>query len=281
VKPVTLRAWERRYGLVKAVRTETGRRMYTREHIDAVHRIRGLLDQGISIGQVAGSLDSRVRRERPADAWVALRRRMLAAVSRFDEAELEDAYDEALGMHPLDRVTRRLLLPLLVELGDRWQSSEGSVAEEHFFSMYLRNKIGARFHHRSALDGGHALLGACAPGEHHEIGLMLFALGAHAAGLRSVLLGANMPAHDLPVARRRAGCAAIIISSSLEPSREFLREQLPAVVREAECPVFVGGETSVRHRDEVVAAGAIPLGTDVTAGVKRIREMLSTVKAKR
>lgn len=281
LKPVTLRAWERRYGLVTPVRTATGRRMYTRDHVDALHRIRALLDKGISIGQVSASPASKVRRERSPDPWHALRKRMAAAVSRFDEPGLEDAYEEALAAHPLDRVTRRLLVPLLAELGDRWESSAGSVAEEHFFAMYLRNKIGARFHHRTQLGAGPVLLGACAPGEHHEIGLMLFALEAHAAGMRSVLLGANMPLEELPLACRRAACDAIVISSSIELRPAFLREELPALLRRAGKPVFVGGEASVRQRDEIVAAGATPLGTEIALGVRRIRDSLVTAKAAR
>jgi methanogenic corrinoid protein MtbC1 len=193
-------------------------------------------------------------------------------VVQLDESALEEAYDEALAAHPLERVTRRMLVPLLAELGARWESSEGSVAEEHFFATYLRNKIGARFHHRPLLGSGRKLLAACAPGEHHEIGLLLFALEAHGAGLRSVVLGANMPPEELPVACRRAGCDAIVISSSIEPPREFVREQLPALVRRAGKPVFVGGESSVRQRDEIIAAGATPLGSDIALGVRRIRD---------
>lgn len=282
MKPVTLRAWERRYGLVKPIRTETGRRMYTREHIDQVQRIRALLDKGMSIGQVSRSLATKVRPVRAAkDPWHALRSQMSEAVARFDEAALEEAYEEALAVHPLERVTQKLLMPLLAELGDRWESSDGSVAEEHFFALYLRNKIGARFHHRYLLGSGPKLLGACAPGEHHEIGLMLFALQALGAGMRSVLLGANMPPEELPLACRRAGCDAIVISSSVEPSSQFMDSQLPKLVNEAGKAVFVGGHTSVRERDGVVAAGAIPLGTDLSLAVRQLLEHVSRRKKSR
>jgi MerR family transcriptional regulator, light-induced transcriptional regulator len=281
MNPGTLRAWERRYGLIKPLRTETGRRMYTREHIDLVHRMHAMLESGMGIGEVSQSLQSSVHQEAPSvNTWVVWRKRMSSAVSRFDEPALERLYDDALATHPLDRVTSRLLLPLLAELGDRWESAEGSVAEEHFFATFLRNKIGARFHHRAALIAGPMLLGACAPGEHHEIGLMLFALAAHDAGIRSVLLGANTPLADLPLVCRRAECDAVVISSSVEPSPEFLREGLRSLVLRARRPVFVGGDSSVHHRDAIVSAGAIPLGTDIPLGVRRIAGELSPHKEK-
>lgn len=273
MNPVTLRAWERRYGLIKPIRTPSGHRLYTREHIDQVHRVLALLEKGMAIGQVSRSLRSDAAQAE--DSWSLLRRRMLAAIGRFDEPALEELYNEALAAHPLELVTRRLLLPLLAELGARWEAAEGTVAEEHFFSLYVRNKIGARFHHRTQAVSGARLLGACAPGEHHELGLMLFALAAHEAGLRAVLLGANTPLSDLPAACRVAHCDAIVLSSSIAPPESFAREQLPALVARAEKPVFVGGATSVSHRDDIVAAGATCLGTDVALGVRRLIESLN------
>jgi MerR family transcriptional regulator, light-induced transcriptional regulator len=271
MNPVTLRAWERRYDLLRPVRTESGRRMYTQQHIDLLHRVRGMLDRGMSIAQAADSLRSLDRaNDRRPNRWEALRRGMVAAVARFDEPALEELYNEALAAHPLDQVTRHLLMPLLVELGDRWESADISIAEEHFFSLYVRNKIGARLHHRTPLDSGFKLLCTCAPGEQHEIGLMLFALAAHSAGMRTVLLGANAPLEDLPTACRRAVCDAIVVSSSCEPAGASFFESLESLVRRANRPVFVGGAGSVRHRDQIAAAGAVALGADIAIGVRRL-----------
>ena len=44
MNPITLRAWERRYGLVKPVRTAGGHRVYTRADIDNVHRILAMVE---------------------------------------------------------------------------------------------------------------------------------------------------------------------------------------------------------------------------------------------
>ena len=57
INPVTLRAWERRYGLIKPQRTPKGHRLYSREHIAQLKRILELVDQGISIGQVKQILE--------------------------------------------------------------------------------------------------------------------------------------------------------------------------------------------------------------------------------
>jgi len=275
VNAITIRAWERRYGLIKPVRTVSGHRVYTRADIDNIHRIVALLDKGVAISQVRHTLESpeqgAARTDEPGP-WAGFRERMVMAITQFDENRLEDTYNEILALYPTDLVTRKVLVPLLIELGKRWESTAGSVAEEHFFGVYLRSKLGARFHHRNRNNTGAKLLAACLPGEQHEVGLLLFALAAHEQGYRLVLLGANMPLTDLPLAAKRSKSDAIVLSGSIEPDPQMLSEQLPALVAAAGMPVFIGGLTAVRRHDEIVAAGAIPLGSDITHGLQRIGE---------
>ncbi len=279
VNAVTLRAWERRYGLFRPARTAKGHRLYTHEHVELIRRVLTLIERGVPIGQarqaLAGEgLEPRTRAANDAGPWRGWRERMAAAVARFDEDALDEVCDEALALHPVERVTRLLFMPMLAELGERWQKVAGGVAEEHFFAAYLRNAIGARFHHRHRLDSGPRLLAACAPDEQHEIGLLLFALAAHEAGLRVVVLGANMPLADLASAAQRTACHALVLSSSVAPQPEFLERDLPALVRAAQVPVFVGGLTAERHRAALVAAGALALSTDIDAGVRVIAHAL-------
>lgn len=51
IKPITLRAWERRYGLIEPVRTEGGHRLYTQQHIDTIQAAIKLTETGVPIGQ--------------------------------------------------------------------------------------------------------------------------------------------------------------------------------------------------------------------------------------
>ena len=278
VNPITLRAWERRYGLVKPVRTPGGHRVYTRADIDNVHRILAMVDNGIAIGRVRDALSAGAgvaARAVDEGPWAEFRRRMITAIAQFDENRLEDLYNELLSLHPLDRVNREVLLPLLAELGARWRKQVGGIAEEHFFGVYLRNKLGARFHHRYRAATGPKLLAACLPGEHHEIGLLLFALAAHEHGLRTVLLGADMPLAELGHAARRSQSDAIVLSGSIEPSPRLLEDELPKLVLAARMPVFVGGLASVRYRDAIVTAGAQPLGSDIAAGLRHLGDALA------
>ena len=281
VNAITLRAWERRYGILEPLRTESGHRLYGREHIDLVNRILGLLDTGMSISQVARTLSPAAGR-RPverAEPWKGYRDRVVAAVSRFDGEELEETYSAALALHPIETVTQHLLLPVLEELGSRWRSGEGGVAEEHFFSVYVRDKLGARFHHRTRAARGPRLLAACLPEEQHELGLLIFALAALDRGMRVVLLAARTPLEELAIAARRAECAAVVLSATVTPPESVLGKQLQEAVTAAGVPAFVGGTASLQYRDAFAAAGAQALGTNIAAGLARIQAVLERAQA--
>lgn len=57
VNPITLRAWERRYGLIEPVRTDSGHRLYTQHNIDTLREVVQLTQQGIPISQIKNLVD--------------------------------------------------------------------------------------------------------------------------------------------------------------------------------------------------------------------------------
>ena len=133
VGAITLRAWERRYGLITPVRKESGHRLYTRHHIDQINRITALTQQGLRISQVTPEmleteLSDETGDRAGSDAWKDYLNSMVAAIVSFDEDRLEEIYNGALSLYPIGVVTQKLLTPLLVELGLRWESGEGMMA---------------------------------------------------------------------------------------------------------------------------------------------------------
>ena len=274
VNAITLRAWERRYGLIRPQRTAKGHRLYTHQHVELIRRVLALVDRGVPISRVSALLEAEPEMRRTAPdrgPWSDYVERMAAAIARFDEPELDRVYDEALSVHPIEQVTQHAVLPLLVRLGERWKKVAGAIAEEHFFAMYLRSKLGARLQHRMRYAAGPRIVAACAPGEQHEIGLLIFALEAHAAGLRTVLLGADTPLDDIAIAQKRSRSDAIVISSSVDPAPGLVERALPKLVRQADVPVFIGGATAMRHRQALASAGAIVLGKELEDGVRLIK----------
>lgn len=277
VNAITLRAWERRHGFFKAIRTASGHRMYTQEHIDLITRVVGLLDHGMRIGQVKAKLEAEEIRSEAQKAdfgkrWKRYLDRMISAVIQFDEVGLEETYDEALSLYTVDTVTKNLLAPMLTEIGRRWLENTGSVAEEHFFGFYLRNKLGARFHHRFKKHGGAKIMLSCLPGDRHETGLLMFALAASNAGYQTIMLGADMPIDELPAAAKKTNSEAIVLSGLVKPPDQLLCEELPRLKQAVRIPIFLGGRASKAAHDALRKAGITPLGTNLETGLQRICE---------
>ncbi len=279
VDSATLRNWELRYGLLRPARDANGRPIYSEADVERVRRIIALLDAGVPVDHAASALagDSRATRNqaRPADAWDTLRLRLKTAISEFDDHALQTIYNDALARYPMRSVLEHAVVPLMRDLGARWRAQSGAVAEEHFFTFFLRNKLGAHFHHRAQSLHGPKLLAACMPGEHHDVGLLLFVLAAWERGYRATVLGPDTPFTDLAFAAKRVRAQAIVLSASLEPGPVLLNKLLPDFISGLNIPVCVGGSLSASHRERLEWAGAIALDTDLERALDRIATLVS------
>ena len=284
VNAVTLRAWERRYNLITPQRTPKGHRLYTHKDVERINQVIGLLSQGISVSHVKPLLDQMpgevlapaTRGE--GDTWKSRQEKMLKAIEKFEEPALDSIYNDALSLYPVDIVNQRLTTPLLRLLGERWKIRERGIAEEHFFSVYLRNKLGARIHHMNQRGNGPLLLLACLPGELHEIGLLFFALAAVNAGYRVLILGANTPLQQIPGVLEVKPCVAVILSGSAKPARRVIETDLPGLMDRLIIPVFAGGETAVSYQEKFEQAGVICLGENIATGLQLVNKRLKPNK---
>lgn len=277
VNSVTLRAWERRYGLIKPERTDNGHRLYSEQDVQRILNITELLDKGISISQVANSLDKGVAADQGSSPWETLRERMFHAVIAFNAVELEAVYNEALSLYPNDIVSRELLNPLLVQLGKRWLDHPGGIAEEHFFGSYLRNKLGAWFHHHQNQNvNGPTIIAACLPTEQHEVGLLLFCQLLITYGFQVVYLGPNLPVSELEFAVNRINTSAIVLSGSMPEAVEQIINDLAALMKKINIPIFIGGGISVEYYDQLDSHNIYALGTDIKQGAKVLKEFLKS-----
>lgn len=274
VNSVTLRAWERRYGLIQPLRTAKGHRLYSNEDILLINDIQRRLAEGTAISRIAQELRQRDAGDSgvPQDSWEHYRARMIEAIAAFNEAGLETVYNQAMALYPVDIVTTRLILPLLDELGQRWKSRDSGIAEEHFFSVYLRNKLGARFHHQNLTNTGPCLIAACLPGEHHEFGLLLFALMANSKGFRIILLGADVPVNQLHHVVEKTSCQGVVLSGSTTLDCNAIIDDIENLTAAIDIPVFVGGNITSVCKQKLTSADAVVLDNNLAGCISDIAQ---------
>lgn len=216
-------------------------------------------------------------------AWQGYLTETLNALELFSTERLDALYNEACALYPIDIVTDKLMLPVLEQLGMRWDKRPAGIAEEHFFSAWLRNKLGARLHHASGLTRGRQLILACLPGENHEISLLLAALGSLQQGYRVIYLGTDMPiAQLLPVCRQTHAAGVILAGRAITDVTHAAAHltDIAKLVEHAGMPVFVGGSFSVQLQRELEQAGAHPVGDNISLGLRLIEARLATASAR-
>src|SRR5690348_9868740 len=130
VSPELLRAWERRYGLLRPTRSQGGFRLYSTADEQRVRRMLALQQQGLSPAVAARTVAGEADAADDASAAVpaeALRQALAEALDRFDEAAANRAFDRALGTLSLDTLLREIVLDYLTDLGERWSAGQATV----------------------------------------------------------------------------------------------------------------------------------------------------------
>ncbi|MFG0420857.1 MerR family transcriptional regulator [Pseudomonas sp. zjy_8] len=157
VNPVTLRAWERRYGLLKPQRTAKGHRLYPLEQVERVEAVLAWLQRGASVGQVRELLDKPASTP-PKGDWQARQFQLIEAIAGLSQRALDQQLNQAMALYPAVTLCEQLLLPLLDMLDQRWRNYFNARLEQVFFHSWLRSKLGARVYHDNQLLQGPAVL---------------------------------------------------------------------------------------------------------------------------
>ncbi len=199
VTPYVLRAWEKRYGLLRPVRAASGYRLYGAADERRVQAVLALRRRGVPASEaVSRVLDA----ERSGDVESAaqgspraLVSRLLVATAAFDEPSAQTTLDQTFAL-PLEVAVGEVLMPFLNAVGERWAEGTLAVAQEHFASGLVRRRLAARTGTWGHGTGPRALL-ACVPGETHDIALLAFGLLLARRGWRVSFLGQDTPAADI------------------------------------------------------------------------------------
>jgi DNA-binding transcriptional MerR regulator/methylmalonyl-CoA mutase cobalamin-binding subunit len=233
----TIRKWEQRYGVLQPERTPGGQRRYSELDVARVEWLKARLREGYRIGEAAALLGS-------GDVIpltpTALRDELVAATSRNDIATLEKLVDQALALPSVDVAFFEVITPALVEVGERWSAGDVGVAQEHLCTAVVRAGLQRLLSDTRPGVRGTAVL-ACAPGEQHEIGLLMLAVLLRADGWQVAYLGPNTPTGDtLSLATALAATVVCFSVGTAEHSRALNRTLSGANVPER-LEVVVGG----------------------------------------
>jgi MerR family transcriptional regulator, light-induced transcriptional regulator len=243
----TLRAWERRYNLLTPERSRGGYRLYTEDDVARLSRIKSLLDNGFKVSEAIALVEREApvlsRADVPTASLDNIRGELLDALLRMDRPQAGRVFDRLASL-TFERRLDEVLLPVVRDVGRRWAEGEANVAQEHFISSFVTEKLNGML---ADLDAGPATgreaVFAGLPGEQHHIGLMAAAVHLALKGWRVTYVGPDLPLEDLHEALARRPPALLctaMVRRYADGEREALIRQLRQAVP-AQTAVIVGG----------------------------------------
>jgi len=278
-----IRIWEKRYGAVTPVRTETNRRLYSEDQIERLILLRDITRAGHSISQVAklptaelqqlaaaasAPNDQSTRVPTGPTASPSFLGESLAAVKALDERGLEDVLKRAeIALGALG-LLQNVIGPLAQTIGDLWRDGSMTAAHEHFASAVIRTYLGRAAKPFGGAESAPGLLVATPAGQFHEIGALLVSAAAANFGWRVTYLGASLPAAEIAGAARQSRARAVALSlvypeddARLAGELTLLRELLPA-----EVALVIGGRALPAYRAALAKIGAVTVENLVQLG---------------
>ncbi len=254
-----LRAWERRYGLLRPLRSSGGFRLYGAEDERRVRAMQELLATGVSARQAAEAVLSAPPGDAPGPAagdpsreaggLGDARARLTHTLGRFDDVGANAVLDRLLADLSVTTVISEVIVPYLVALGERWEDGSATIAEEHFASNLIRGRLLGLARGWDGGSGPRALL-ACPSGELHDLGLICFGVALRGHGWRIVYLGADTPLATLIEAATRLAPDLIVLAATKSSRlRALAGGSRPTV------PISIAGRGATRRvADELGAA---------------------------
>jgi methanogenic corrinoid protein MtbC1 len=266
----TLRAWERRHGAVTPVRDDRGR-MYTDADIARLRLLRDAVEDGHTIGRLAGLTDAELRRlaatggaSTPSEAPPAPRRSndtaaFAVALQHYDAAAIDQQISRLASVLPPLELLRDVLMPALAQVGEDWHRGTASIAHEHLMSSTMRNILGSFLRLYARPEASPRLLFATLAGERHEIGTLGAAMLAASSGLGVAYLGPDLPARDIVESVRPAGAQILVVGLTSTSAGTARERELRTIVRDLPKPVelWAGGRGAARHASIIAPRGLV------------------------
>ena len=281
VNPVTLRAWERRYGLIQPTRTESGHRLYAMADIERVHSILGWIDRGVAVSKVGKilaktaplqALSHIIPNELVHADYAQWQQQVHAAVSAFDDVQMDQVYGQIFSSYPQAVVFQNILMPLWKQLLQR-QDQFGQTSEWLFFDGYLRTRVLQRLLLMRASQPRRVIISALA-GQCRELELLVAALflSSNEMGVRLLTIG--QPLDELTLVCEKIKPQALVLFSNHVPAPELPR-RLNRLAMSLDCQLMLAGDASDLAQESLAGTSIGCLGNEGTVMRQRLKQFLA------
>jgi MerR family transcriptional regulator, light-induced transcriptional regulator len=291
VRPVTLRAWERRYDLLEPNRLDNNYRLYSERDIQVIRWITHRLDEGLSISnavreykdlrkqgiwpEALPSILPPTPSEKPGHPPEYYAEKLYDALTAHDDAQAKKITDTVQSMFDLKTIFFEIFAPCLWKIGDAWYRGEIRIATEHFASAYIRGILMNLLQAFPVYSQAPTLLIGCAPEEFHEIAPLMLSVLLRREGYQVEFLGADLPVDDLVLYAGDVSPEMIILSSGFEHTALPLFKMQSKLDELPGKPIFgYGGRYFNENPQEREKMKGVFLGSSLDEAIQKVHELL-------
>jgi MerR family transcriptional regulator, light-induced transcriptional regulator len=290
IRPVTLRAWERRHEVLTPHRSDNRYRLYSERDVAILRWIKNRMEGGVSISSAVNEMRSMMKNgiypeailpapsiltspgNVPAGEYVD---QLYDALINHDEALSSDLMRSISSSFELHTLCTEILIPVLVDIGDAWYHGKIRVATEHFASSFIRGKLLSILQTYPIRRNSPRIMLGCGPNEQHEIGGLMLATMLRGAGYRVEFLGPDLPIEDLVDYASYDRPDMIILSATMAESAVELTKMQKELNKMRKPPLFGYGGRAFNSQPELRAKmGGVFLGTTLDEAIASVTVML-------
>ncbi|CAN5804505.1 cobalamin-dependent protein [soil metagenome] len=286
----TLRAWERRYGVVQPVRTPSGYRLYDEGAIARLRHMRALVASGwrpreaarrvvetadsVQAGRLVNGEDQGPTGTAPADGGEAerLRRDFVSAALRYDGPAAERILDDIFSRGSFEWAMETVVFPALEKVGIAWEAGELSVAAEHAASQAVLRRV-AMFYEAAARATTSDVVVGLPPGARHDLGALAFAVAARRLGIGILFLGADVPIDSWLSVTRDSGAAHAVIAVPTRADVDSATQVVRALQGAQSGVTFLAGGSAAHELPAEL--GAVPLPGPIGEAARAVATMVT------
>ncbi len=255
LQPVTLRAWERRYGLPLPSRGEQGYRLYSEYDLHTIHWLKMQVSNGLTISRAAEYLgELRTSGKDPIDNLFSssiynlqtdeLAHKLFILLSKMDADEAIQLLENSRSRLPLEQVFDDIIRPAMVQIGDAWHKGEIPIAVEHHATQLVMHHLHSWINQAPSPHHQDLIVAACAPKEQHQIGLLMLILVLRVRGWDVRYFGADLNMDGIGYALNLLQPRLILLSSTQAESAKMVQSLLAEInnMSEPRPLVVLGGQ---------------------------------------
>jgi len=272
VNSVTIRAWERRYGLLKPVRTDKGHRLYSPADVEIIHKVQRHLEQGIAISKIK-SLIYQSTSVTTDENWITHGEKLLAIINALNINKLENYLYELTGNYPPHILWRHLIQPLNNELR-KFNDDYGTQSKQLLLVNGVQKQAQLFIKSQSREAKENVLIIGL---DESAIPLESFFLAMEitAGGLKPILDFYLAPLSEVPFIAHEMKPDTIILHGNGTLTKQFVTREITARLGKLGLPFFVTGNAAIIN-EALLSAQKIEHHADLQGLINRVTNRLTS-----